>query len=154
VAAPQPQAAQAAAVAEAVARSAIPAAQPRIPLVTVDKPKDVFVPKAPMEAKAPTLPLAEPKRVAEAKPAAAQPAPTPAVKSEGGSRLSLFARYRSLATKAKSDEAPKAAAEPQAKVDKMPTPAHTISVSSADRTVQAQSEDELEIPAFLRRQAN
>ncbi|MDX2141872.1 MAG: cell division protein FtsZ [Rhodospirillaceae bacterium] len=154
LAAPQPQAAQAAAVAEAVARSAIPAAQPRIPLVTVDKPKDVFIPKAPMDAKAPSLPLAEPKLVAETKPMAAQPAPTPAVKSEGGSRLSLFARYRSLATKAKAEEAPKAAAEPQAKVEKMPTPAHGISVGPADRPVPAQSEDELEIPAFLRRQAN
>ena len=152
------QAAQAAAVAEAVARSTIPAAQPRIPLVTVNKPKDVFIPRAPMEPKvemkAPTLALAEPKLAAEAKTAAIAP-PAPAAKTDdGGSRLSLFSRYRSLITsKAKTDEAPKAVVEPQLKAERA-APAMNISVGPLDRPLASQTEDELEIPAFLRRQAN
>ncbi len=150
-----PQASQAAAVAEAVARSSIPAAQPRIPLVTVDKPKDVFIPRAPVEPKvemkAPTLALAEPKLVVEAKPVAA---PAAIAKPEStGSRLSLFSRYRSLTAKTKTDEAPKASVEPQVKTERaMPT--MNISVGPSDRPVASQTEDELEIPAFLRRQAN
>jgi cell division protein FtsZ len=150
----QPQAAQAAAVAEALARSAVPAAQPRIPLVTVEKPKDVFIPKAPMdaklEAKAAVLPLTEPKPLVAAPTANTAPAAT----AEGGRRISLFARYRSLTSKAKAEEPAKATPEPQAKVEKLPTPALNISLGPADRPVATQSEDELEIPAFLRRQAN
>ena len=158
---PQPQAAQAAAVAEAVARSSVPPAQPKIPLVTVDRPRDAFIPRAPVEpkpeAKAPTAPVLvvnEPKLV-EAKPVApVAAAPTPAPKAEGGgTRLSLFSRYRSLTSKPKAEEAPKPALEPQAKAPKL-APAINISVGPSDRPVQVQTEDELEIPAFLRRQAN
>jgi cell division protein FtsZ len=156
VTAPQPQASQTAALGEALARAAVGPAQPRIPLVTVDKPREVFVPRAPVEAKvevkveakAPTLAFSEPK------PAAA-PAPAATRAESSGSRISLFQRYRSLTAK-KTEDAPKAA-EPVAKVEK---PASTISVSVgavsvADRAVVAsQDEEELEIPAFLRRQAN
>ena len=68
--------------------------------------------------------------------------------------MSLFSRYRSLTSKPKAEETPKAnesqASEPQAKVDKPGT--LNISVGGLDRATHG--EDELEIPAFLRRQAN
>ncbi len=156
-----PQAAQAAALVETL-RAAPPVAQPRIPLVTVDRPamdrpamRDTFIPRAPMTA-APQMaaaPMMEPK-LAEPKAAAPAPAPVapaPAPAKAEGSRLSLFSRYRSLTAK-KPEEAPRAAAEPM-KVEKT-SPAINISVGPADRMVSSQSDDELEIPAFLRRQAN
>ncbi len=91
----------------------------------------------------------------------------------------LFSRYRSLA-KSKPEsvpaaaekpvEAPKAAApEPAAKAEPAPAPLASptapaakpaaaanlaISVNPSDRPVTSHDEDELEIPAFLRRQAN
>jgi cell division protein FtsZ len=155
-----PQAAQAAALVETL-RAAPPVAQPRIPLVTVDRPamamdrpamRDTFIPRAPMTA-APQMaaaPMMEPK-LAEPKAAAPAPAtPAPAPAKADGSRLSLFSRYRSLTAK-KPEETPKAA-EPM-KVEKT-APAINISVGPADRMVSSQSDDELEIPAFLRRQAN
>jgi len=140
VAAPMPQASQTAALGEAMARAAV-AQQPRIPLVTVDKPREVFTPRVEVkvEAKAPTLAFSEPKPVA-----ALTPAPAPK-----GERLSLFARYRSLAAK-KTDDAPKAA-EPVARAEK---PAPTIAISVGERPMASQNDEELEIPAFLRRQAN
>jgi cell division protein FtsZ len=153
VVAPAPQAAQAA-LAEAIARSPIPAAQPRIPLVTVEKPKDVFIPRAAVEpkteAKAPTLALAEPKAVVEAKSVAA-PAPAAKPESTGGTRLSLFSRYRSLTAK-KAEDAPKVM-EAVVRTEKSAATMN-ISVGPSDRPVASQTEDELEIPAFLRRQAN
>jgi len=146
-----PQAAQTAAVAEALARASVPpVAQPRIPLVTVDKPREVFIPRAAVEPKAemrapavaaPTPFLAEPKAVPAPMAAPAQAKP----ENKG---LSLFSRYRSLTAKTKPEEAPKAASEPQGKMGP------SINISVGDRPVSSQTEDELEIPAFLRRQAN
>lgn len=99
-----------------------------------------------------------------AKPLAADEAETP--KTESG-KLSLFSRYRSL-TKSKPENqaakpepqepkvetAPKPAAAPLAKPAAAPQASVAISVNPADRTVTSHDEDELEIPAFLRRQAN
>ena len=140
-----PIAAQAAAVAEAMAKA--PAVRP--PLVA-DR-RDVFMPRAAVEprvVKAPSLPLGEPvpRPVAVAPPAPA-PAPVPeAPKAEG--RLNLFARYRSLTTR-KPEPIP--APEPQAKE----RAGVAISMAPQDRGgVTSHDEDELEIPAFLRRQAN
>ncbi|MBL8630338.1 MAG: cell division protein FtsZ [Rhodospirillaceae bacterium] len=156
-----PQAAQAAALVETL-RAAPPVAQPRIPLVTVDRPmverpqvnvRDTFIPRAPMVATAPAAPMMEP-RLAEPKAAAPAPAPAapaPAPAKAEGSRLSLFSRYRNLTAK-KVDETPKAVTEPM-KVEKA-SPAINIAVGPSDRMVSSQSDDELEIPAFLRRQAN
>ncbi|MGE4061886.1 MAG: cell division protein FtsZ [Rhodospirillaceae bacterium] len=150
LAAPAPIAAQAAAVAEAVAKA--PAAAP--PRMTI-APRDVFIPKAAVEPKldfrmdaatekaADVMALAEPAPVQAAAPA---PAPAPA-KPEG--RVSLFGRYRSLTSRPKAEEVK--APEPQAKA----AAGLNISVGPMDRpTMSSHDEDELEIPAFLRRQAN
>ena len=83
-----------------------------------------------------------------ASPAPAAPAPAPAPKAESKG-LSLFGRYRALTKK--SEEAPRMDSAP--KVEKA-SPAINISVGPADRMVSSQSDEELEIPAFLRRQAN
>ena len=64
-------------------------------------------------------------------------------------RVSLFGRYRSLTSRPKAEDA----APPQAKIEK-PAPALAISVGPTDRPMSSHDEDELEIPAFLRRQAN
>ena len=122
--------------------------------------RDVFVARAPeprqpelrMEAP-PALPMPKPAprieaTMAEAAPAAAAPVAPPAPKAETA-RVSLFGRYRSL-TARKPEEAP-AAPQPQAKVEK---PALNIAVGPQDRPLTTHDEDELEIPAFLRRQAN
>jgi cell division protein FtsZ len=140
-----PIAAQAAAVAEAVARAPA-AAPPRMNTA----PRDVFIPKAAVEPrtefrdapaeKADIAPVSEPTPVAAA--------PVPAPKPETG-RVSLFGRYRSLTSRPKVDEVK--AAEPQAR---QPSGLN-ISVGPMDRpTMSSHDEDELEIPAFLRRQAN
>jgi len=146
-----PIAAQAAAVAEAVAKAPA-AAPPRMNIA----PRDVFIPRAAVEPKlefrtepAAVSPAAEAAPVA-AEAAAPAPVPTeaPAPKPEGN-RVSLFTRYRNLTSRPKVEEVK--APEPQAK-----SPAGlNISVGPMDRpTMSSQDEDELEIPAFLRRQAN
>ncbi|MCA0199816.1 MAG: cell division protein FtsZ, partial [Proteobacteria bacterium] len=149
-AAPAPIAAQAAAVAEAVARAPA-AAAPRMNIA----PRDVFIPKAAVEPRmdfrmdneraeivAGTAPAPAP---VEAAPA---PAPAPAAAKPAEGRVSLFGRYRSLTARPKVEEVK--APEPQAKA-----PAGlNISVGPMDRPVSSHDEDELEIPAFLRRQAN
>ncbi len=145
---PAPIASQAALVAEAMARAQAPAA--RQPMVA-DR-KDIFLGRAPVEPRlrtpAPSLPFGEP----APKPMAAAPAPAPAPapvaeapKTEG--RLNLFARYRNL-TARKPEPTP--APEPQAKE----RTGMAISMAPQDRGVTSHDEDELEIPAFLRRQAN
>jgi cell division protein FtsZ len=148
---PAPIAAQAAAVAEAMAKA--PAV--RAPLSSTDR-RDVFMPRAPVEpradVRAPSLPLGEPVATRPVAVAAASPAPAPAAeapaKPEG--RLSLFTRYRSLT--ARKDPTPAKAPEVQAKVER---PGLAISMTPQDRAgVASHDEDELEIPAFLRRQAN
>ena len=135
-----PVAAQAAAVMEAMTRA------PAIRQPMAPRPAEP-------QFKPQTLPLGEPVRpAAVAAPAPVAPAPVQvaeAPKAEG--RLSLFTRYRSLT--ARKDPTPPKAPEPQAKVD--PRPGMAISMSPQDRVgVTSHDEDELEIPAFLRRQAN
>jgi cell division protein FtsZ len=145
--APAPIAAQAAAVAEAIARAPA-AAPPRINIA----PRDVFIPKTPVEPRPDfRMDLATEKAdlltVAEAAPAPVPPAPAPAAPKQEG-RVSLFGRYRSLTSRPKVEET--RAPEPQAK-----SPAGlNISVGPMDRPISSHDEDELEIPAFLRRQAN
>jgi cell division protein FtsZ len=144
----QPIASQAAAVAEAMAKA--PAMRPAM----MGDRRDIFMPRAAVEprvepraeVRAPVLPLVEP-----AKPVAAAPPPAPTpepAKPEG--RLSLFTRYRSLT--ARKEPTPPKAPEPQTKVER---PGMAISMTPQDRAgVSSHDEDELEIPAFLRRQAN
>ncbi len=117
---------------------------------------------------APATPTAQPKApAAEAKPLAKASAPE--AKTEN-SKLSLFSRYRSLAKgkpeteNAKPLEQEKPAAPTTAEVKPaLPAkpaatpaaqPSLAISVNPSDRPVTSHDEDELEIPAFLRRQAN
>ena len=150
-----PIAAQAAAVAEAVARAPA-AAAPRVNIA----PRDVFIPKAAVEPRldfrmdadrAEIVAAAEPAPApVQAAPvqAAPAPAPAPAAAKPAEGRVSLFGRYRSLTARPKVEETK--APEPQAKA-----PAGlNISVGPMDRPVSSHDEDELEIPAFLRRQAN
>ncbi len=175
-----PIAAQAAAVAEAVARAPM-AAAPRMtpsisPFTSMDRSRDTFIPRAPVQPRVEPRTEARPGIEARLEPrmeirpeprmetnmdnktmdyktpglelAAAVPAPTAPAKTEP-SRVRLFERYLSLASKPKADEAPAAL---QAKLDR---PAGiNVSVGPQDRPVSSHSEDELEIPAFLRRQAN
>jgi cell division protein FtsZ len=155
-----PMAAQAAAVAEAVARAPM-VAPPRLtntisPFGSFDKPRDTFIPRAPIEPRLePRMetraePRIEPKMefsmksetaADSAEPSLAAPAPA---KAETG-RIRLFDRYRSLTSRPKAEAAP----QPQAKVERP-----GITVTPQDRPVTSHSDDELEIPAFLRRQAN
>ena len=165
-------ASQAAAVAEAIA--AAPAAAPPRTIAAMVAPvmptapmmapmpsnvfggapiaRDVFVARAPVEPRQPEFrmePMPEPKPapVAEPAPVATAPAPAPRIDP---ARVSPFGRYRSLTTR-KPEDAPKAP-EPQAKVEKAGS--LNISVGPQDRPLSSRDEDELEIPAFLRRQAN
>ncbi len=148
-AAPAPIASQAAAVAEAVARA--PAAAP--PRMTI-APRDVFIPRAAVEPRLDFRMDAATENAAVMPMAAAAPAPVeaaapaPAAPKQEGGRVSLFGRYRSLTSRPKVEEVK--APEPQAKA-----PAGiNISVGPMDRPISSHDEDELEIPAFLRRQAN
>lgn len=122
------------------------------------------------EVSAPTLPLTPaPTPAPMPRPAAsAPPAPAPAAKApdapapsaevapeakQDSGRVSLFSRYRNLTSKPKAEEVSETRApEPQAKVDKPGT--MNISVGAQDRIGGEHDEEELEIPAFLRRQAN
>ncbi|MGE3475027.1 MAG: cell division protein FtsZ [Rhodospirillaceae bacterium] len=146
--APAPIAAQAAAVAEAVARAPA-AAAPRMNIA----PRDVFIPKAAVEPRMEfRMDSDRAEMVTAAAPAPAPveaaPAPAPAAAKPAEGRVSLFGRYRSLTARPKVEETK--APEPQAKA-----PAGlNISVGPMDRPVSSHDEDELEIPAFLRRQAN
>ncbi len=125
-----------------------------------DLPRDVFVARAPeprqpeFRMEAPPAPPAAPKPAPriEAVMAAAEPAPAaPAAPKGEAARVSLFGRYRSL-TARKPEEAPVAAPQPQAKVEKPGS--LNIAVGPQDRPLSSHDEDELEIPAFRRRQAN
>ena len=159
-----PMATQAALVAEAVARAPM-AAAPRLsnsisPFGSFDKPRDTFIPRAPIEPRLeprfeqrfetrvePKMEFSMKTETTAAAPAemilAAPAAPAPA-KVESG-RVRLFDRYRILTSKPRAEPAP----QPQAKIE------HPgITVSPQDRPVSSHSDDELEIPAFLRRQAN
>jgi len=98
--------------------------------------------------------------MAEAKPLATAAA---APQKTESSKLSLFRRYRSMANgKPETEQATPAAAAPEPKAPRaaIPSPAPApqanvaISVSPTDRHITSHDEDELEIPAFLRRQAN
>jgi cell division protein FtsZ len=150
--APAPIAAQAAAVAEAMAmaKSVTPAMRMAPPAPA----RDVFIPRAPMdprtETRSPSLPLGEPAaKVAAPAPApVVTEAPAEAPKPEG--RLSLFSRYRSLTTKPKAEPVVENTTE-----TRVERPSFAVAVNPTDRAgVTSHDEDELEIPAFLRRQAN
>ncbi|MHB1204650.1 MAG: cell division protein FtsZ [Rhodospirillaceae bacterium] len=166
-------ASQAAAVAEAVA-SAPAAAPPRTiaamvaPTIPSAAPvatgvfggapaaRDIFVARAPVEPRAPerAQPEFRMEPAAEVRAPIAEPAPAaqaPAAPKPDSSRVSLFGRYRSLTSRKPDELAPKAP-EPQAKVEKPGT--LNIAVGPQDRPLSSHDEDELEIPAFLRRQAN
>jgi cell division protein FtsZ len=137
--APAPMPAQMAAVAEAVSRA--PSPMPRSPAVTPERLRDIFMPK-PVETKAPEPVMAAPEVPMEAPQPAARPEP---------SRVSLFGKYRSMTSRPKVEEAVRAP-EPM-KVERQ-APALNISVGPQDRPMSSHDENELEIPAFLRRQAN
>ena len=117
------------------------------------------------EESTPTLPLTQPsvpetRAAAEVKPepvettqVVAPAAQSAAEPNPDNNRVSLFSRYRSLTSKPKTDDVSETRApEPQAKVDKPGT--MNISVNAKDRIGGDHNEEELEIPAFLRRQAN
>jgi hypothetical protein len=152
--------AQTAAIAEAIARApaaAAPRTAPSVSPFSGITARETFIPKAPveprMEMRAEPREIATENRYEPAAPVMGGPAPTqhaaPAAKQEPG-RIRLFDRYRSLTAKPKVEEAAPAP-QPQANVQR---PGLNISMSPADRPVASHSEDELEIPAFLRRQAN
>ncbi|MBY0509867.1 MAG: cell division protein FtsZ [Rhodospirillaceae bacterium] len=155
MAAPAPQMA---ALAEAVARA--PAAAPARTAPAVSPfagltARETFIPKPPME---PRMDVREPRMEPELRyetaapaPVMGGPAPAPAAAKTEPTRVRLFDRYRSL-TARKVEDAP-VAPQPQAKLEQRPS-GMSISVGPSDRPVSSHSEDELEIPAFLRRQAN
>ena len=158
-----PIAAQAAAVAEAVARAPM-AAAPRVnhsisPFVTMDRPRDTFIPRPAVEPRSePRVEMVmETKAPVAAEPVTAAPMATaPAQAKVDPGRIRLFDRYRSLTARPTVEEAAPAP-QPQAKVERpieRPMGGMNISVGPQDRPITSHSEDELEIPAFLRRQAN
>lgn len=137
----------------------IPMAETRLEPAKPELPKPVPQPLAPMSAPAALAAKAKPLAVAKAAP----------VKTES-SKPSLFSRYRSLAKgKPKTDQdgpseavksaaaaAPEPKPAPVAKPASAPAPQPNLAISGnpSDRPVTSHDEDELEIPAFLRRQAN
>ena len=141
--APMPMPSQAAAVAEAVSRA--PALAPRAPAVTPERLRDIFMPKPPVEVR----PVAEVRAPEPVMEVAEAPAAQSVVRPEG-SRVSLFGKYRSMTSRPKEEAV--RAPEPM-KVERQ-APALNISVGPQDRPMSSHDEDELEIPAFLRRQAN
>ncbi len=172
------------AITEALAKASPPATARLAPSgpTLAERQRDVFVPRAPVEPRAeqlqpdaapmvprqtsesedtnPSLPLTapEPRPAARATPTqmAAPVAEPPTEAKPDGARVSLFSRYRSLTSKPKVEEASMArepqTSEPQTRVDKPGT--LNISVGPQDRIGATHDEGELEIPAFLRRQAN
>ena len=188
-------------IAEAMSKAPAMATKPQekgaIPTpaaATPARPKDTFIPKAPVMPK--FIPMAESK-LTPATPAASTPAAhipatpaTPPAESKPlataekpdtkpeSKPLSLFSRYRSLAKgKPETEDAkplepqkpeapmtaeakPALAEKPVAAPAAAPAaataakPNLAISVNPSDRPVTSHDEDELEIPAFLRRQAN
>jgi cell division protein FtsZ len=164
--APVPQAAQAVAVAEAM-KAAQPMAPPRTLAAMAER---TATPRPQVEnlaeGKAPVLPLALPPKVEPKAPTQQQRAA-----ASGGWRPSLFDKYRSLTSKLRTEPVvtkPAAPAQPATVTEMKPAsapvktvapakpaaPTVNVSVTPADRPVTSHSEDELEIPAFLRRQAN
>ena len=152
---PAPLAAQAAALGEALARAPM-AAPPRVAAsISPFGTRDTFIPRAPVEPRIEARPdprfdmTYETKAPIAEMPIVARPAAVaPAPKVDPG-RIRLFDRYRSLTARPKVEEAP-IAPQPQAR----PTSGMSTFVNPQDRPVTSHSEDELEIPAFLRRQAN
>ena len=153
--APMPAAAQAQAVADAVAKAGQgqpqhqPAARVAAPL---KKQPDAFIPNPPVKPAAPQAPQMT--KVQPVAPQPAAPAPEPEAKPEG-SKLSLFSRSFGLG-KPKAEEPAKPVELKPAPAPQAPAPQGNlkINVEPDDRPVSSQQEDELEIPAFLRRQAN
>ncbi len=184
VAAPSAPAAQTDEIAQAMAHApaVTPKPQPaaRLPADTFI-PKAPVMPKTMPIAEAAPAAVAPSPAPAPA-PAAPVAADKPVVSGEAesakadGGKLSLFSRYRSL-SKGKADATAAPVSEPTAQ-EPAPKPAlaatpqltaqpkplakpiaapqsnAAISVNPADRPLTSHDEDELEIPAFLRRQAN
>lgn len=179
---PSAPAAQTVEIAQAMAKAPAVTPKPQTPVAPSTRPPaDTFIPKAPVMPKA--IPMAEakpaaPAPVAQAKLAPAAPLARPAApaaeakplataaaapqKTES-SKLGLFSRYRTMTKgKPETEQATPAAAAPEPKAPRAAIPAPVpalqanvaISVSPADRPITSHDEDELEIPAFLRRQAN
>ena len=150
-----PMAAQAQAVADAVARAPM-AAPARTPVsISPFGIRDTFIPRAPVEPRVmeqrpePRFESpAEPKAAPAPELSLAAPAAAAGPKVDPG-RIRLFDRYRSLTAKPKVEQSVPPAPQPQAKVERP-----GITVTPQDRPVTSHSDDELEIPAFLRRQAN
>ena len=103
------------------------------------------MPKPPVEVR----PVAEVRAPEPVMEVAEAPAAQSVVRPEG-SRVSLFGKYRSMTSRPKEEAV--RAPEPM-KVERQ-APALNISVGPQDRPMSSHDEDELEIPAFLRRQAN
>ncbi|MDG2244155.1 MAG: cell division protein FtsZ [Rhodospirillaceae bacterium] len=163
---PSAPAAQTDEIAQAMANA--PAVTPKTKAAAAPAPRlpaDTFIPKAPVMPKAIPAGEEKPAPVVAAPPASAPAAPTtedkPKTSAVSGEpetgKLSLFSRYRSLA-KGKPEAAPAAAPQPKPEAKPLAKPAPqsnlAISVNPADRPVTSHNEEELDIPAFLRRQAN
>jgi hypothetical protein len=155
---PAPLAAEVVAFGEALARAPM-AAPPRVAAsISPFGTRDTFIPRAPVEPRVEVrtepriemtyetnMPIAE-------LPLAVSPAAVATAPKVDPGRIRLFDRYRSLIARPKVEETP-VTPQPQAKVDRSMA-GMNISVGPQDRPVTSHSEDELEIPAFLRRQAN
>lgn len=166
----------------AQAMATAPAVTPKPQPAAVTEPRaetkpgaETFIPKAPVVPKAISTPAVAQPPAASAAPVATETTEKPLAsteqapaKAEGG-KLSLFSRYRSLSKgKPEAETASQPAPQEQPATSVQPAPAPqpkplakpapqsnvAISVNPADRPVTSHDEDELEIPAFLRRQAN
>jgi len=153
------QPAQAAAVAAAVARAPVPPVTPSRADLTPINPQETEQEELDaVVAKAST----EPSRSAQDQD---QTEPTPALDSRSveveskkkpkneGEKLSLFSRYRKLAKNRSRETTKKEELERPPKPTEAPSSVN-ISIDPKDRPVTSHNEEELEIPAFLRRQAN
>ena len=147
-----PMAAQAQAVADAVACAPM-AAPARTPVSTSPfGTRDTFIPCAPVEPRVmeqrpePRFELPVERAAPAPELSLAAPAAAAAPKADP-TRIRLFDRYRSLTAKPKVEQS--TGPQPQAKVERA-----CFTVTPQDRPVTSHSDDELDIPAFLRRQAN
>ncbi|MFL2771403.1 MAG: cell division protein FtsZ [Rhodospirillaceae bacterium] len=182
-AAPSAPVAQTDKIAEAMAKAPAITPKPQDPPATYTPrtPSDTFIPKEPVIPKA--IPVAEIAQQPIIQPATSitkgmissdeethlSEQEEPPQKVESG-KLSLFSRYRSMArgkeeVEPSNTESPQAqdlptTGEPETGPIASPSPAPApksnvaVAINPADRPIISHDEDELEIPAFLRRQAN
>ena len=181
-AAPSAPVAQTDEIAEAMAKAPAVTPKPQAPATYTPRiPSETFIPKEPVIPKAislaetaqqptiqPTAPIAKQTISSDETTQLSQQEETPQ-KAESG-KLSLFSRYRSMArgkeeVEPSNAEIPQvqdlpASAEPETGSTANPSPAPAtksnvaVAINPADRPITSHDEDELEIPAFLRRQAN